>query len=1098
VRLRQLDVVFVVARGILPVSTLHIRLLGGFQLTYDDDTVLEIGSKRRRTLLVYLLLYADTPQPRHHVAFLLWPDTNEEQARRNLRRSLPACDQLLDIRDQTVQWRREGPFLLDVAAFEAQVALAQAAIAAGDAPAAISALQAAVEWYRGPLFPGGYEDWVLAAREQLEAAYLRALEQLLDLVEARRDYATAIDYAQRLLRHDPLHEATYRRLMRLHAVNHDRASAMRVYHTCAATLERELGVEPDPDTQALYRRLFKREAEANIRALPSKPSHGALVGRQAEWQRLLSVWRQVTTGQPHLLLITGEAGIGKTRLAEELVEWVGRQGIATARAQSYAAEGELVYAPVIEWLRADGLQPALAHLEPVWLTEVARLLPELLAEHSGLRHPEPLTANWQRQRLFEGLARACLVERQPKLLLLDDLHWCDLETLAWLRFLLHFDAQAPLLIVGTVRVEEVTPNHALTDLVAALSAHSQVTDLAVEPLNLDDTTALAEQVLGRELDAPLRARFFAETQGNPLFIVEMARADVATLSPLLPAGLPGRALPPKVYATIQARLVHLSPLAGELVQLAAAIGRSFIFDLLVHASKHGEDELVEALDELWQRRIIRAQGLNAYDFSHDRIREVAYAGISPVRRPPLHRRIAQALESVFAANLDAVSPQIAAHYAQAGIEEKAILYYRRGAEAAQRLYAYREAVEYLTKGIALLESLPESPERRQCEMEMQLTLGSSWMFVEGRWTAPEVISAYRRAQILSKAEPTTPQHFLALWGLHQSYIQMADLDRTQGLAERLLTVGLSIQEPVYVAIAHFLVGQNLFLRGEFALAQKHLERSCNSSVPLERDFQVLNVRHAPAVIGRAFGAETLWYLGYPDRALQLSSEALALARDMRHPLELTFMLFQQAVLHQLRCEPQPARELATEAIYLGSEHDIPAYRTLSTIILGWTLVEEGKIEEGISHMNQGLTMFQKLGMELRKPYALRLLAQANSEAGELQRGLEIVGEAMSVSERTGQNYHLAELYRLRGELLAKRGALQKEIELCFHRALAIARRQQAKSLELRAAMNTARLGHNQGKAQQAYALLKPTRDWFTEGFDTPDLRQADELLRHIA
>jgi predicted ATPase len=330
--------------------------------------------------------------------------------------------------------------------------------------------------------------------------------------------------------------------------------------------------------------------------------------------------------------------------------------------------------------------------------------------------------------------------------------------------------------------------------------------------------------------------------------------------------------------------------------------------------------------------------------------------------------------------------------------------------------------------------------------------------------------------------------------LHQSYNHTADLDRTQELAERLLTVGLGLQEPVYLAIAHLLMGLNLLLRGEFVVAQKHLERSCDPSVPLERDFQVINVRHVPAVIGRAFGAENLWYLGYPDRALHLSREALALARDLRHPLELTAMLFQQAMHHQLRCEPQPARELATEAIQLGAEHDIPAYRTLSTIILGWTLVEEGNIEEGISHMNQGLTMIQKMGLELRKPYALRLLAEGITKAGELQQGLELVGEAISVSERTGQHYHLAELHRLRGELLIKSGALQNEIELCFHQAFAIARRQQAKSLELRAAMSLYRLWQQQGRSEQAHTLLAEVYARFTEGFDTPDLIEAQILL----
>jgi tetratricopeptide (TPR) repeat protein len=560
---------------------------------------------------------------------------------------------------------------------------------AGDPAAAQEALERATDQYEGDLLPSCYDDWILSHREGLRQAYLRALERLTALLEGQRDYDGAIHHARRLLQQDPLQEAGYRRLMQLQALKGDRAAALRAYHTCATTLARELGVEPSRATQTVYEQLLRVEAPE---APPTLAAPGVLplVGREAEWAQIQATWRRSARG-PRFLLLLGEAGIGKSRLAEEMLFWAQRQGIADASARCYAAEGELAYAPVTALLRARPLPP----LEDVWLTEVARLLPEMLAERPDLATPRPMTEAWQRTRLFEALARAMLGDGQPLLLVMDDLQWCDRESVEWLHYLLRFDPRARLMAVGTCRPEELDEECPLSASLPDLHRDVQLIEIELGPLGEAETAALAASVAGQTLDPALARQLHRETEGNPLFVVETMRAG-------LEAG--DQPLPPRVQAALEARLAQLSPPGRELAGVAATIGRSFTFPVLQAAGDGDEDGLVRGLDELWRRRIVRERGADAYDFAHDKLREAAYGTLSPARRRFLHRRVAQALEVVHGADLDPVSRQVASHYRQAGASGQAIPYYLRAGQIANRLYAHEEAEACFRRGLALLEA----------------------------------------------------------------------------------------------------------------------------------------------------------------------------------------------------------------------------------------------------------------------------------------------------------------------------------------------------------------------------------------------------------
>ncbi len=704
-----------------PPTTLHVSLLGEFKLRFGETAVPPLDA-RCQTLLAYLILQRDTAHTRQHIAFQFWPDSTESQARTNLRnlihklrRALPKSDQLLHLTRQTIQWQPAIPITLDVATFEQLLETGDRGLEhmnfqspAPNPQSPIPDLQQAIALYRGDLLPGHYDDWILAARERLRQRFLRGIERLVALLEKDQQFADAIPYAQRLLREDPLHEATYRRLMRLQALNGNTAGALRTYHTCTTVLQRELGVSPSPATQEVYERLLNMGTPRQI----ASPARVPLVAREKSWATLQTIWRQTAVNQPNVVLLTGEAGIGKTRLAEELLDWTRRQGISTLTTACYAAEGQLPYAPIANWLRDDALQNAFEQLEPRWLIECARLRPELLVQRPDLTPPTPLTEGWQRQHFFTAVAHAILSLRQPLLLFIDDLQWCDQDSLDWLHFLLRFDPNARFLLLGTVRVEEIINEHPLIKWQQGFHRAGTLTDIPLRRLNAAATNQLAAHIAQHSLDPDLAARVFAETEGNPLFIVETARAGfqyaVSRNQPSISnVQSPVSDLPPKVRAVIEARLAQLSPLARRLTDLAAVIGRSFTFDLLLAASGEDEETAVHGLDEMWQRRIAREQGANAYDFHHDKIRQTAYAALSAARRRLLHRQVVQALTVVHEHNLDDVSGQIAMHHEAAGQLAEAARHYQRAGTVAQRIFAHQEAVYYLERAIALLPQIKE-------------------------------------------------------------------------------------------------------------------------------------------------------------------------------------------------------------------------------------------------------------------------------------------------------------------------------------------------------------------------------------------------------
>ena len=1088
----------------LAVTSLQVRLLGQFRLTVDDRPIGRPTTARLQSLLAYLLLHADAPQPRAALAFAFWPDASEANARNNLRQllhqlrqALPDPDRYLKADASHVQWTGDSAVSLDLAVFDKAVAEADRALRAGDAAGQLAALERAVAVCQGPLLPSCYDDWIGPVRERVARRCRDAVSALVSLLEEQRDYAAATAHVRHWLDHDPLDERAHRWLIRLLALGGDRAGALQAYRRCAELLQRELDAEPSAETVGVYERIRDApdKGAAPAAAREPVPSAPPLVGRLREWATLRSAWERAAAGPARFALVTGDAGIGKSRLAEELLTWAERQGVTTAKTRSYAAEGRLSLAPVSEWLRSDALAPHLERLEDVWRVEAARILPELLAGRPELPRPLPMTEYGDRLRFFEGLARAVLAAPQPLLLLIDDLQWCDRETIEWLHVLARFDPQARLLVLGTARSEEWGAAHPLAALLRDLRGDGQLVEVALEPLDAAETAELAARTGDREVDAEAATRLYRQTEGNPLFIVETVRSDSGAGTPDVPeqtiAGLP-----PRAHAVIAGRLAQLSDEAREIAATAAVIGRAFDLDVLVRLV--GEEErVVRALDELWRKRIVREQGPNAYDFTHDRLRDVAYGETSAPQRRRLHRKLAEALAELHGQDVGIVSARIAAHFESAGLAERAIPHYVRAAVVAQDVYAHDEAVALVQRGLALLRELPASARRDRSELELQLLLAPSYRVTLG-WAAAELGAVLDRALALCDRVGTGVQRVQVLYGLQSLSIVAGRLDKSAMITDEMVRVSREAlaAEPPRSAFA-MLAGVRLQI-GHFQEACDGIDDLVREADPLHfqrlQESQGLNYE----VIARAWQSHALWCLGRPDTALERGSFALRRARELDQPFSQAIAATYLALLQQLRSDGATFARQAEEALELATRFKATYYRAWANVLVAYSRTLGRPDPKALAGLRGAIDSFLQTGAQLRMPYYLALLADALARSGDFAAGLEAVEQAFSHSRQTNERWWDAELHRQRAVLLAATGAPAGEAEAALERALEVARAQQARSLELRSACSLAGLWAESGRAPEARELLSPLYASFAEGLDTPDLAAARELLKHLS
>jgi predicted ATPase len=859
--------------------------------------------------------------------------------------------------------------------------------------------------------------------------------------------------------------------------------------------------------------------EALIRAArgtstQSRLPQGAFIGRNIEMAELSAGLADAAAGLGRLFLISGQPGIGKTRMARELAATAEASGMRVLAGQCSEHDEAVPYLPFVEVLESyvervsgpDVLRTVLGEEGP----ELARLLPKLNRILPDLPPPLELPPQQARRHMFNCFCDfvARVATEQTTLLILEDLHWADDSTLALLGHLTQRLSRLPLLVAGTYRDVELNVAGELARTLENLLRGRLATALTLTGLRREEVAEMLSSLSGQAPPAAIAAEFYRETEGNPFFVEELFRhleeesrlynSDGIFNTDLRIAELE---VPRSVRLVVGRRLARLSDRTQGTLGTAATIGRLFSLELIEASTKAEASSLLESVEEAERAGLVfsSAESPTArFEFSHELVRQAVVGGLSAARRQRLHLEVAEAIERVYAHALEDHYGDLAHHYSRSDNVAKAVEYLGRAGQQAIRRSAYAEAIGSLSTALDLLQRLPKSPEGIQQELLFQLALGPALINVKGR-AAPETERAYTRALELCERMGDPPELFRALYGLWVVHLYRGEVRKAHERAEQLLRLAQGAPDPLLSLHAHQASGNTSLSMGAFLPAREHLEMAI-SLYDHERH-RSLKFRYVGAGAGVAclsLAAWTLWLLGYPDQALKRGNEALAFAQTLSDPFCLVLAEYDFGALRQYRREAVAAQETEESVIALCAEHGFPDWLAQATTLRGWAMAEQGHNEEGIAQVQEGLAAYRATGAELMRPYFLMLLGDACRDTNRLDHGLIALTEALAAANEHENRQFEAETHRLKGDLLLKQSdSNAPEARSCFERAIEIARKQSAKSWELRATMSLARLLATQGHCGEARTMLADIYGWFTEGFDTADLKQAKALLDEL-
>jgi predicted ATPase len=872
---------------------------------------------------------------------------------------------------------------------------------------------------------------------------------------------------------------------------------------------------------ALARLIDKSRGEPES-PLP-RPGRRPTVGRQQERAALLAGFESAAAGRGLLVCVTGEPGLGKSTLVEDFLDELAASGRPHSVAHGRCSErlaGAEAYLPVLEALDSllkgqggAGAAELMKQEAPTWYVQLAPLaandpsLAGVLAAAQG--------ASQERLKRELGVFLDEVSRRRPLVMFLDDVHWADPSSTDLLSYLGGRCAELRLLLVLTYRPSDLLLGRhpfgpVKLDLQARGVCHEMPLSL-LSPTDLERYLTLAFP--GHRFPGEFVAVVHARTEGNPLFMVELLRylRDRGVIAERdgweLAQAIPDfqRELPESVRSMIQRKIDQLGEADRRLLTAASVQGPQF--DAVVVARVLGREaaEVEERLEVLERvhglvrlvRELTFPDGTLTlrYGFVHMLYQNALYDSLRPTRKAAWCAAAAEALLSYHGGQGAAVAAQLALLFKSARDFGRAADHFLLAARNAAEVSAHQEAAELARRGVELLHRTPATAERDRRELRLQVTLGMQLQVTQGFGAKPAE-AAYTRARELCHRLQENEPLFAILWGLWLIHKVRSELSQARAQADQLFAHAQRVADPALILQAHQALAVTSLCLGQPAATRGHMEQGTALYDRQRHRGHTFVYGQDPGVACLAFGGVALWLLGYPDQAVQRSREAVALGKDLGHPSTLALALHFEAMLRQYRREGSAVQQSADAATAIATEHGFSFWRAGGLSLRGWALADQGALAEGVAQLRQGLAAWVATGSETYRTYFLALLAEALGRQGEAEEGLAVLAEAQALAETTDERIHEAELHRLRGEFLLSSAAARadRDAEACFQRALDVARRQQAKSLELRAAMSLSRLYVQQGRPAEARPLLAETYGWFTEGFDTPDLQEARALL----
>jgi class 3 adenylate cyclase/predicted ATPase len=836
-----------------------------------------------------------------------------------------------------------------------------------------------------------------------------------------------------------------------------------------------------------------------------------LVGRDEEIDLLLRRWARAKAGDGLVVLISGEAGLGKSRIAATLNERLDAEPAIRLRYFCSPYHQDSALFPFVDQLgRAAGfaredppaarlkkLEAVLARAAPP--DEDVAFLADLLSLPASERHPLPnLSPQRKKERTLAALIRQLegLARQQPVVMVFEDAHWIDPTSRELLDLTVERVRRLPVLLIVTLRPEFQPP----------WTGQPQVTMLTLNRLDRRDRTALVEQIAGgKTLPNEVVSQIVDRTDGVPLFVEELTKSvlESGLLREeadryVLDRALPPFAIPTSLQDSLMARLDRLASVR-LVAQIGAAIGREFSYALLHAVSRLSEDDLRASLARLVAAELVFQRGTPpdaVYAFKHALVQDAAHGSLLRAIRQQLHAQIADALEAHFPELMDSQPELLAQHYAEAGLVEKSIAYWGKAGRRSAARSAMAEAAAQLQKGLDQLALLPDAPKRQQQELEFWSALGTVLFAVKGQ-AAPETGRAYARARELWEQLGSPSEFLQAPYGESRYHVFRGELDLALRLDESLLRLSRQRNDSAGLVLGHFSSGRNLMFAGRFASSRSHLEEVLALHDPISDSSLVHQTGIYPHVNSQGLLGIVLFCLGFPDQALARSSAAIAEARRLAHLPSLAASLTNGTTVLSLVGDNAALDEWADQVVTVTTEQGFPVWRAQGTIFRGWVKVKNGDVAEGISLLRSGSSAYRATGAEAWMPHFFALLAGACEIAGQVEEAVTVFDDALQIVERTGQRWLAAELNRLKGQLLLRQGH-SEAAEKLYRKALSIAKEQEAKLWELRAAVSLARFHRDQRRHTEARGLLAPVYGWFTEGFDTQDLKGAKALLDELS